>query len=147
MNHTRKHGELLDFPVSVEAYITFLSSPSLRTGSWTGHLGSPLQRASEVGRASFSGVIQGVHGGTGHAFGQVWHYIYLNPVRADIVKSAEVANYPWSSLLKFTFIPRPSWMESAIVLGEAGGFIRYGRSRKATVARVRDEPTVSGAMS
>lgn len=73
-----------------------------------------------VGRP-FQGRYKAIMVEPGHAFGLVCHYIHLNPVRAGIVKSAEVVDYPWSSLRKFTVKPRPSWMESAVVLGEAGG--------------------------
>lgn len=57
----------------------------------------------------------------GEGFGRVCHYIHLNPVRARLVKPAEVAKYPWSSLPKFAGKGRPKWLESAVVLGEAGG--------------------------
>lgn len=56
----------------------------------------------------------------GHAFAQVCHYIHLNPVRAEIVKPSELADHPWTSLTKFSARTRPSWLEGAVVLREAG---------------------------
>lgn len=56
----------------------------------------------------------------GHAFGQVCHYIQLNPVRARLCAPQEVAGYPWSSLPKFMSKERPGWLEPSTVLLEAG---------------------------
>jgi REP element-mobilizing transposase RayT len=57
----------------------------------------------------------------GETLGKVCHYIHLNPVRARLVKATEAARYPWSSLPKFAARPRPSWLQPAVVLAEAGG--------------------------
>lgn len=56
----------------------------------------------------------------GAAFGQVCHYIHLNPVRAGLAKPDRAAEYPWSSLSRWTDKDRPQWLEAAVVLGEAG---------------------------
>ncbi len=56
----------------------------------------------------------------GHSLAQVCHYIHLNPVRAGVVQPAAAVEYPWSSLPKFIGQGRPAWLESAVVLGEAG---------------------------
>jgi putative transposase len=56
----------------------------------------------------------------GHAFGQVCHYIHLNPVRARLCEPAEVAGYRWSSLHAFLARSRPGWLDAATALVEAG---------------------------
>lgn len=56
----------------------------------------------------------------GESLGRVCHYIHLNPARAGVVKAAELAGYPWSSLAKFNERSRPQWL-AATVLQEAGG--------------------------
>jgi len=73
-----------------------------------------------IGRP-FQGRYKALLAEPGEAFGQVCHYIHLNPVRAKIVKPAEALKYQWSSLPKFAGKVRPKWLESAVVLGEAGG--------------------------
>lgn len=72
-----------------------------------------------IGRP-FQGRYKALLAEPGEAFGQICHYIHLNPVRAKIVKPAEVLKYPWSSLPKFVGKDRPAWLEPAVVLGEAG---------------------------
>ncbi len=57
----------------------------------------------------------------GAAFGQVCHYIHLNPVRAGLVAPNKALDYPWSSLPAWPGNDRPLWLESAVVLSEAGG--------------------------
>ena len=58
----------------------------------------------------------------GHAFGQVCHYIHLNPVRAGLVAATEPGAYAQSSLPKFALrTKRPKWLEPGTVLAEAGG--------------------------
>jgi len=57
----------------------------------------------------------------GHCFGQVCHYIHLNPVRAGVVRAERAAEYPWRSLPKFPQRKRPEWLEAATVLEQAGG--------------------------
>lgn len=57
----------------------------------------------------------------GHVFGQVCHYIHLNPVRARIVPAEKVGEYRWSRLPRFEKKSRPWWLESSTVLAEAGG--------------------------
>lgn len=56
----------------------------------------------------------------GHAFGQVCHYIHLNPVRAKLCLPNEVAKYPWSSLPKFVARCAAAWLTGSTVLAEAG---------------------------
>lgn len=56
----------------------------------------------------------------GHAFGQVCHYIHLNPVRAGVVSASEVVQYAWSSLPKFVGKGRPGWLDARTVLEQAG---------------------------
>ena len=57
----------------------------------------------------------------GAAFGQVCHYIHLNPVRAGLVAPDKAVDYPWSSLPQWSDKARPKWLESSVVLSEAGG--------------------------
>ena len=54
----------------------------------------------------------------GHCFGQVCHYIHLNPVRAGLVKADHATDYKWSSLPKFVSRERPQWLSPGTVLGE-----------------------------
>ena len=56
----------------------------------------------------------------GPALGQVCHYIHLNPVRAGVVPASGAGRYPWGSLSKWSGKDRPSWLEPATVLREAG---------------------------
>jgi putative transposase len=56
----------------------------------------------------------------GHAFGQVCHYIHLNPVRAKLHPAEQAAKYPWSSLPKFLGQNRPAWLSPDTALTEAG---------------------------
>jgi REP element-mobilizing transposase RayT len=57
----------------------------------------------------------------GHAFGQVCHYIHLNPVRAGVVEAGQAVQYAWSSLPKWMAKKRPEWLDPRTVLAEAGG--------------------------
>jgi REP element-mobilizing transposase RayT len=57
----------------------------------------------------------------GNAFGQVCHYIHLNPVRAGVVPAAKAVEYPWSSLPKFAGKDRLEWLDGSTVLAAAGG--------------------------
>jgi putative transposase len=59
----------------------------------------------------------------GHAFGQVCHYIHLNPVRAGVVPSARAGSHALSSLSRFVAGKkgREPWLECSTVLAEAGG--------------------------
>ena len=100
-----------------------LTEPNLSTGmQWL--QGTWIRRYNGfrklIGRP-FQGRYKALLVEPGEAFGQVCHYIHLNPVRAGIVKSAEVVKYGWSSLPKFAEKTRPQWLEPAVVLGEAGG--------------------------
>jgi putative transposase len=72
-----------------------------------------------VGRP-FQGRYKALLVAPGHAFGQVCHYIHLNPVRAGLHAASEVASYPWSSLPKFSRKDRPKWLEPSTVLSESG---------------------------
>ncbi|GAB1488322.1 transposase [Opitutaceae bacterium] len=56
----------------------------------------------------------------GHVFGQVCHYIHLNPVRAGVVTPEEAAKYPWSSLPKWPERKRPAWLCPVTILAQAG---------------------------
>jgi hypothetical protein len=56
----------------------------------------------------------------GHAFGQICHYIHLNPVRAGVVEPGQVLQYLWSSLPKFVGKDRSVWLEPRTVLLESG---------------------------
>lgn len=56
----------------------------------------------------------------GNVFGQVCHYIHLNPVRAGVVEAAKAVEFPWSSLPKFLAKTRPAWLDPRTVLAEAG---------------------------
>ena len=81
----------------------------------------------------------------GEAMGRVCHYIHLNPVRAGIVRADAVARYPWSSLARFPSKDRPRWLESAVVLGEAGGLPDTAKAWKKYAAYLEflaeDEPS------
>ena len=57
----------------------------------------------------------------GHAFGQVCHYIHLNPVRAGVVPAKAAAKFPFGSLVKFVSSGRPAWLEASVLLEQAGG--------------------------
>jgi len=57
----------------------------------------------------------------GHCFGQVCHYIHLNPVRAKLVTAKRAHEYAWSSLKRFQEKGRADWLEAGTVLTEAGG--------------------------
>ena len=56
----------------------------------------------------------------GNVFGQVCHYIHLNPVRAGVVEADKAVEFPWSSLPKFLAKARPAWLDARTVLAEAG---------------------------
>ncbi len=72
-----------------------------------------------VGRP-FQGRYKALHVEPGHALAQVCHYIHLNPVRARIVPVGKLLDHPWSSLPKYFAKGRPGWLESTVILGEAG---------------------------
>lgn len=74
---------------------------------------------SLVGRP-FQGRYKALIVAPGHAFGQVCHYIHLNPVRARLCEASAVASYRWSSLRRFLSHDRPSWLEPGTALLEAG---------------------------
>ena len=57
----------------------------------------------------------------GHPFGQVCHYIHLNPVRAKLVPAERAPEYRWSSLRGFAGKGRPEWLDATTVLEDAGG--------------------------
>lgn len=85
-----------------------------------------------IGRP-FQGRYKALHVEPGHALAQVCHYIHLNPVRAKLCRATAAANYPWSSLPRFTAKERPAWLEAATLLAEAGdlpdtaaGWKKYG---------------------
>jgi len=70
----------------------------------------------------------------GSAFGQVCHYIHLNPVRAGVVAASAVLDFQRSSLPKFVGKQRPAWLDPVTVLMESGalpddrhGWQRYVR--------------------
>ncbi len=73
-----------------------------------------------VGRP-FQGRYKGLLVEPGHCFGQVCHYIHLNPVRAGLVEASRAVDYPWGSLAKFEKKGRPSWLVASTVLEDAGG--------------------------
>ena len=56
----------------------------------------------------------------GMPFGQVCHYIHLNPVRAGVVPPEKAVDYPWSSLPKFVSGKAPAWLTGRTVLSTAG---------------------------
>lgn len=56
----------------------------------------------------------------GTAFGQVCHYIHLNPVRAGLVGPDKAKDYPWTSLAWFGRKGRPGWLRPESVLPAAG---------------------------
>jgi len=72
-----------------------------------------------VGRP-FQGRYKALVVAPGHAFGQVCHYIHLNPVRAGICEARAVSSYQWSSLPKFTVAKRSGWLDPVTVLLESG---------------------------
>lgn len=99
-----------------------LTEPNLSTGmKWL--QGTWIRRYNGlrklIGRP-FQGRYKALLVEPGEAFGQVCHYIHLNPVRAKIVKPAEAVKYPWSSLPQFAGKARAKWLEASVVLGEAG---------------------------
>ncbi|MDP3072124.1 MAG: transposase [Opitutaceae bacterium] len=57
----------------------------------------------------------------GDAFGQVCHYIHLNPVRARLVAPDQAVAHRWGSLPKFVSPKRPGWLQPETVLHAAGG--------------------------
>ena len=69
----------------------------------------------------FQGRYKGILVEPGHVFGQVCHYIHLNPVRARIHPIGDVAAYRWSSLHWFGKKACPLWLNGATVLEESGG--------------------------
>ena len=69
----------------------------------------------------FQGRYKGLIVEPGHAFGQVCHYIHLNPVRAGLVEAGQADGYRWSSLHWFSKKDRPAWLDSFTVLAQAGG--------------------------
>lgn len=73
-----------------------------------------------VGRP-FQGRYKGLLVEPGYCFGQVCHYIHLNPVRAGLVEAFRAGDYPWSSLSRFEKKGRPEWLVASTVLEEAGG--------------------------
>jgi REP element-mobilizing transposase RayT len=72
-----------------------------------------------VGRP-FQGRYKALLVAPGHAFGQVCHYIHLNPVRARLCAAAAVTGYRWSSLPRFVAKNRPAWLDPRTVLLESG---------------------------
>ena len=99
-----------------------LTEPNLSDGmKWL--QGTWIRRYNAVRRLvgrPFQGRYKALVVAPGHAFGQVCHYIHLNPIRAGVRAAGEVADYPWSSLPKFPCKDRPKWLEPATVLAEAG---------------------------
>jgi REP element-mobilizing transposase RayT len=69
----------------------------------------------------FQGRYKGLIVEPGHAFGQVCHYIHLNPVRAGIVEAKLADSYRWSSLHWFAKKDRPGWLDPVTVLAQSGG--------------------------
>lgn len=69
----------------------------------------------------FQGRYKGILVEPGHVFGQVCHYIHLNPVRARIHPIGDVGEYRWSSLHWFGKKGCPSWLDGTTVLEESGG--------------------------
>lgn len=74
----------------------------------------------EIGRP-FQGRYKALHVERGQALAQVAHYIHLNPVRAGIVRAEGLRTYRWSSLHWYLQRSRPTCLEPAILLREAGG--------------------------
>ncbi|MDB6094341.1 MAG: hypothetical protein JWM32_1903 [Verrucomicrobia bacterium] len=62
--------------------------------------------------------------------GPTCHYIHLNPVRAGLMRVADLANYPWTSV-RWLMQPgeRPEWFDPRAALQHAGGLkdTRAGR--------------------
>jgi len=57
----------------------------------------------------------------GETFSGVGDYIHLKPVRARVVESQRLLEYPWSSQPKWKRAARPAWLEAGTALGERGG--------------------------
>lgn len=86
-------------------------------GTWVARF-NRLRRQS--GRP-FQGRFKALHVEPGEALAQVAHYIHLNPVRARIVPSDQLAAFRWTSLHHFPVKNRPDWLEPRTVLAESGG--------------------------
>jgi len=99
-----------------------LTEPNLSAGmKWL--QGTWIRRNNSLRRIvgrPFQGRYKALVVAPGHAFGQVCHYIHLNPVRARLCAAAEVTTYRWSSLPKMAAKGRPAWMAPVTVLLEAG---------------------------
>lgn len=54
------------------------------------------------------------------AIGAVCHYLHLNPVRAGLVKIAELADWKWTSLHTMVSTARPAWYSAKDALEHAG---------------------------
>jgi REP element-mobilizing transposase RayT len=78
----------------------------------------------------FQGRYKGILAEPGHVFGQICHYIHLNPVRAGIVDAEKVSEYRWSSLALFVKKDRPPWLEASTVLEESGRLADTGNGWK-----------------
>lgn len=82
---------------------------------------------NQIGRP-FQGRYKALLVEPGEHFGQVCHYIHLNPVRARVVKTAEAANYRPSSLARLADKKlRPQWLCPSTVLESAGNLADTAR--------------------
>jgi len=67
--------------------------------------------------------------------GPLCHYIHLNPVRAQICRTADLAHYRWTSF-HWLFQPalRPPWFQPAPALYHAGGLLDHGEGHRCYLA-------------
>ena len=54
------------------------------------------------------------------AMARVVNYLHLNPVRARILPTAQIAAFRWSSLARFLKRPRPRWLRAGDWLAQLG---------------------------
>ncbi|MEM0966996.1 MAG: transposase [Verrucomicrobiota bacterium] len=69
----------------------------------------------------FQGRYKGILVEPGHVYGQVCHYIHLNPLRAKLESEETIGDYRWSSLHWLGKRRCPRWLDGSVVLEEAGG--------------------------
>jgi putative transposase len=73
----------------------------------------------QVGRP-FQGRFKAIHVEPGPSFGQVAHYIHLNPVRAHLVPPGQAGTFRFSSLWHFQQQKRPPCLVATTALASAG---------------------------
>ena len=86
-------------------------------GTWVRRFNAYRNRTGRT----FQGRYKGILVEPGHVFGQVCHYIHLNPVRARMVSADKLKDYRWSSLHWFGKKACPEWLTGDTVLEESGG--------------------------